>query len=242
MYCHFFYVITYDPLEKVFFFSADTLEPDEELTAIIAADFSTDLSITDADREKLKDLRTKRSHSIQSDSSIAISLVDIIFAYCYDQRVNGWETTCESGWSCAKLSPSLSYFSLFNSIRQALICSVHRAITYSLYRSFELAIKVVEDVKEVFRRGRSAILHIFCDIHRIFVESGDFRYILNDLFITDYILWIQAVPDAIIAEVQEKLAEIGEIKKSDLHWELEVLETEANLERIHLDSDDEPND
>lgn len=37
-------------------------------------------------------------------------LVDILYAYCYNNRVNCGETNVESGWTIAKLSSTLSWF------------------------------------------------------------------------------------------------------------------------------------
>ncbi|CAI2349899.1 unnamed protein product [Caenorhabditis sp. 36 PRJEB53466] len=219
---------------------ADTVEPEEELIAIIAAEFNIKLSLTDDDRVKLKDLKTKPSRIQGSDCEVATSLVDIVFAYCYDQRVNDWESTCESGWTCSKLSPSLSYLTKFDTVREALLSATRRAVSYPLYRSFNLAVKVIEDTKKVFLEGRSALLHVLCDLNHIFVASGEFRYILNDLFITDYLIWIQSVPENVIEDIQKQLAELPAIHKTDLGWDLDMLETNAKLEKTTLDSDDDP--
>lgn len=40
--------------------------------------------------------------------------------------------------------------------------------------------------------GKAAVLKCLLDIHKIFMES-DPAYILNDLFITDYCIWIQKI-------------------------------------------------
>lgn len=41
-----------------------------------------------------------------------------------------------------------------------------------------------------FPSGKSAVLKCLLDIHRVFQES-DPAYILNDLYISDYCVWIQ---------------------------------------------------
>ncbi|PIC37455.1 hypothetical protein B9Z55_016081 [Caenorhabditis nigoni] len=219
---------------------ADTLEPEEDLLSIISSPFSLPLDLTDEDRVRLKDLRKTKIHKIwASDLEIATSLVDILFAYCYDQRVNQWETNCESGWTCSKLSPSLSYFVKFGSVKECLISSIRRSLTYPLYRNFSLSSQIINDVCHVISAGRTALLHILCDLHRIFIESGEFRYILNDLFITDYIFWIQSVPEDVLKTILKEIETEG-IQKEDVGWDLEILETEARIEAVALDSDDEP--
>ncbi|PIC11523.1 hypothetical protein B9Z55_029028 [Caenorhabditis nigoni] len=227
--------------DQSFHFSrADTLEPEEDLLSIISSPFSLPLDLTDEDRVRLKDLRKTKIHKIwASDLEIATSLVDILFAYCYDQRVNQWETNCESGWTCSKLSPSLSYFVKFGSVKECLISSIRRSLTYPLYRNFSLSSQIINDVCHVISAGRTALLHILCDLHRIFIESGEFRYILNDLFITDYIFWIQSVPEDVLKTILKEIETEG-IQKEDVGWDLEILETEARIEAVALDSDDEP--
>ena len=37
-------------------------------------------------------------------------LIDILFAYCYDNRINCGENNVESGWTIAKLSSTLCWF------------------------------------------------------------------------------------------------------------------------------------
>lgn len=37
-------------------------------------------------------------------------LVDILYAYCYNYRINCGETNSEDGWTIAKLSATLSWF------------------------------------------------------------------------------------------------------------------------------------
>ncbi|EGT48652.1 hypothetical protein CAEBREN_14074 [Caenorhabditis brenneri] len=218
---------------------ADTLEPEEELLAVIFSKFSSKLEITDDDRVKLKDLRKSKTPKIwATDVEIATSLVDLLFSYCYDQRVNDWEATCESGWTCSKLSPTMSYFLKFDSVKECLLSSIRRSLTYPLYRSFDLSQSVIKDVCHVITVGRTALLHILCDIHRIFIDSGEFRYILNDLFITDYIFWIQSVPDDVLKKIGTDLNEIS-IEKIDIGWDLDVLETDARMQQATLDSDDD---
>jgi len=41
--------------------------------------------------------------------------------------------------------------------------------------------------------GRRLILKCLIDIRRLFIETGDMRYIFNDLYIEDYCTWIQHV-------------------------------------------------
>ncbi|CAI5448703.1 unnamed protein product [Caenorhabditis angaria] len=217
----------------------DTIQPEDVLNQIITSDFRGKLEITDEDREKLKEIRKIIDFSKLDNISIANSLIDIIYAYLYDARVNEWddEPSCESGWTCSKLSPSLAYFVKWNNVEEAVKGVIRRALTYPLYRSWQLSQKVVDDLKIVFRSGKSAILHVLCEIHRCFIASGEFKYLLNDLFITDYIVWIQSEKiNKVLEDLKEELESL-EVKKFE---DLELLEIEAKLQMTQvLDSDDD---
>jgi len=41
--------------------------------------------------------------------------------------------------------------------------------------------------------GRRQIVKCLIDIRRLFIETGDQRYILNDLYIDDYCVWTQHI-------------------------------------------------
>lgn len=37
------------------------------------------------------------------------------------------------------------------------------------------------------------VLKCLIDVRRLFIETGDMRYIFNDLYVDDYCTWIQLV-------------------------------------------------
>lgn len=93
--------------------------------------------------------------------------------------------------------------------------------------------------------GKVAILHCLCEIHYILAISGDFRYILNDLYLTDYCVWIQSVSDEKFVQLFDDLKAI-KIEKRDVQLELCTLEIEAQISTLEIkenieemDSDDE---
>jgi protein SHQ1 len=49
---------------------------------------------------------------------------------------------------------------------------------------------VLNDVINLLKKGKKAILKILLEIRRTFID-GENRYILNDLYINDYCVWIQ---------------------------------------------------
>ncbi|VDK56002.1 unnamed protein product [Anisakis simplex] len=262
---------------------ADTMEENEQLEACMQFEFPENcFDVTFQDREHLKELPKRQLPKLSEERNkqLALSLLDILFAYLYDLRTNDGEHNCESGWTIAKLSASLSYLVRWPTARQALIASVRRSLCYPLYRHWDLGMQILCDLKSLLRKGafsfelllilnrfdpvcefhsfqdtyinylllsdRSAILHCLIDIRTVFSTSGDFRYLFNDLFMTDYCIWIQAVDDELIKWLEMEIREI-DLKKADVELELEEIELEANVmalsisedQQKQLDSDDE---
>ncbi|XP_012379789.1 protein SHQ1 homolog isoform X2 [Dasypus novemcinctus] len=75
--------------------------------------------------------------------------------------------------------------------------------------------------------GKSAVLKCLLDIHKIFQEN-DPAYILNDLYISDYCVWIQKAKSKKLAALAEALKKVS-LTKAQLGLELEELEAAAFL-------------
>jgi protein SHQ1 len=76
-----------------------------------------------------------------------------MFSYLFDLRINEWEHNSVSDQMIGKLAPSLSCMVQYGSVKQALCTSVRRSLCYSLYRQFELAQKVADDLLELIQEG-----------------------------------------------------------------------------------------
>uniref|UniRef100_A0A158P8E2 Protein SHQ1 homolog n=1 Tax=Angiostrongylus cantonensis TaxID=6313 RepID=A0A158P8E2_ANGCA len=227
----------------------DFLDPEECLQQSISSKLDLKLDVDEDDRKRLKDFPRKKLPTLSKEEhyKVALSLIDIVFAFAYDMRINDWEISCESGWNIVKLAPSLNFLCQWRSAEEAVIASVRRSLCCPLYRNWDLSLKVLMDVKDIIGKGRSAILHILSKIHGVLIDSGEFRYLFNDLFVTDYCIWIQFVDESTLEMLQNDLAavEVG-IFKSDLGLDLEELELEGKMaaleveQHVELDSDDEP--
>ncbi|KAL6739604.1 hypothetical protein Aduo_013038 [Ancylostoma duodenale] len=225
----------------------DFLDPEDSLRHAIESKFDLQLDVDAEDRQRLKDFPKKKLPKLSQEEQrlVALSLIDIVFAFAYDSRINDWEMCCETGWNIVKLAPSLTFLCQWKTAHEAFAGAVRRSLCYPLYRSWDLSMKVVEDTKHVIRKGRSALLHVLCKVHTVLISSGEFRYLYNDLFITDYCLWIQYVDDAVLKKLQKEVADV-ELQKSDVGLDLEDLELEGQMAALkvkepqQLDSDDEP--
>jgi protein SHQ1 len=66
---------------------------------------------TDDEIDSLKNLPKKSFILDKNEKFMAYTgLVDILYAYCYNNRVNCGESNSEDGWTIAKLSATLSWF------------------------------------------------------------------------------------------------------------------------------------
>uniref|UniRef100_A0A915Q558 Protein SHQ1 homolog n=1 Tax=Setaria digitata TaxID=48799 RepID=A0A915Q558_9BILA len=195
-------------------------------------------------RDHLKNLPKKLfpKYALDLEKVIALSLVDILFAYLYDMRTTEGEHSSESGWTITKLSPTLSYFVRWKTAKESVIGAIRRSLCFPLYRHWDLSMMVLNDLKFLFNKGRVSLLQCLADIHAILSTSGDYRYLLNDLFVTDYCLWIQLVPDGILSWLHNELSHIN-LSKNDVQLNLEEIELEAKLRALRvIDGNSEPED
>lgn len=157
-------------------------------------------------------------------------LLEILYGYCYDRRTTYFEGTCGSGWTISKLCAGLSWFDGFTSTKEALISSFRRSLIYPLYRNFDLSQTIFEDVKQLLQLGEQYIIKCLIEIYSIFLNGE--QYILNNLFIKDYIVYIMHWDKKLWKETVASLNSIT-IKKDDLGFDLTSIES-VNLSETDL--------
>ncbi|XP_059246144.1 protein SHQ1 homolog [Mustela nigripes] len=167
-------------------------------------------------------LLDKRAHH-----QVYYSLIDILLAYCYETRVTEGEKNVESAWNIRKLSPTLCWFETWTNVHEILVSFGRRVLCYPLYRHFKLVMKAYRDTIMILQLGKSAVLKCLLDVHKIFQEN-DPAYILNDLYISDYCVWIQKAKSKKLAALAEALKEES-LTKAQLGLDLEELEAAALL-------------
>lgn len=112
----------------------------------------------------------------------------------------------------------------------ALLASVRRSLCYPLYRHFDLAQTVIKDVQQIFSLGRRALVKAMIAMRSLMNRTEENRYILNDLYISDYCVWIQDQADDDAEFVACKNAVQNFIlTKKDVSLELELIEEAARL-------------
>ncbi|GCB68207.1 hypothetical protein scyTo_0012245 [Scyliorhinus torazame] len=180
------------------------------------------------EKEQLRNFNNK-SYLLdrRSCQNVYLGLLDILLAYAYEVRSTEGESNTESSWNIWKLSGTLCWLETYRSLQEVLVSFSRRVLCYPFYRHFQLALKAVEDAVLILQLGKSAVLKCLLGIHKIFRES-DPAYLLNDLYITDYCIWIQKVKSKKLASLAESLQNL-KVTKNDLGFELEDLEKAALL-------------
>lgn len=184
------------------------------------------------------------------EQSLYLSLIDILFAFCYDHRTTQGESTVESAYTITMLSPTLSSFEDYRKypdeeltsynqqhldtlpLRDVLVQSARRTLIYPYLRTWKLVKKIYVDLTKILFLGQRCILKCLLQIHRIF-EKTDTYYLLNKLYIEDYCIWLQYLGDnpekATLTRLAKECNSLkGQISKKDM-FDLNIEELEDSL-------------
>uniref|UniRef100_A0A8C3JPX1 Protein SHQ1 homolog n=1 Tax=Calidris pygmaea TaxID=425635 RepID=A0A8C3JPX1_9CHAR len=191
-------------------------------------DTHTFVVFSEEEKEQLRKF-TNKSYLLDKRSRhhVYLGLIDILLAYCYEICVNEGDKNVESAWNVRKLSATLCWLESFTSVHDVLVSFGRRVLCYPLHRHFGLVTRAFNDTVMILQLGKAAVLKCLLDIHKIFREN-DPAYILNDLFITDYCIWIQKAKSKKLAALSESLQK-STLAKSHVGFELEELEAAAVL-------------
>ncbi|XP_030062744.1 protein SHQ1 homolog [Microcaecilia unicolor] len=186
------------------------------------------VSFSEEEKEQLRKF-TNKSYLLdkRSHRQVFLSLIDILLAYSYEICVTEGEKNVESSWNIRKLSGTLCWLESYTCVQDVLVSFGRRVLSYPLYRHFSLVTKAIRDVTILLQLGKAAVLKCLLDIHKIFQEN-DPAYILNDLYVTDYCIWIQKVKSKKLAALG-KILQTSRLSKADMNFELEELEAAARL-------------
>ncbi|KAJ4454851.1 putative box H/ACA snoRNP assembly protein Shq1 [Paratrimastix pyriformis] len=125
-----------------------------------------------------------RADLVANPEPLLWGLFDIMFAYCYNQRTTLGENTVESAWTIAKVSPTLSW------LEDAVCACIRRALSFPLYRHWDLVQAVLADTVALLRSGRQRVLKVLLELKDIF-DRDEARHLLCTIFINDYLMWLQ---------------------------------------------------
>ncbi|XP_070707827.1 protein SHQ1 homolog isoform X2 [Pempheris klunzingeri] len=199
-----------------------------KLSPCAAQEGAAAVVFTDDEKEQLRKF-TNRSFLLDKTCrhQVWLSLVDVLLAYSYEVRCTEGEHSVESPWTIRKLSGTLSWLETFGSLQDVLVSFGRRVCCYPLYRHFNMVSAAVRDTTKILQSGKACVLKCLLDIHKVFRENEP-AYILNDLYITDYCIWIQRVKSKKMTALAETLQNTSPRKK-DLELDLEELEEAAAM-------------
>jgi len=199
---------------------------------------SGQVKFTKEEQEQLIAL-PKKKHFLEKQTLtyVYMGLVDILYGQAYDIRATGGEGNSESGWCIAKLAATLSCLARHRNIREALASCVRRSLIFPLYRSWDLGIAVAKDVANILKMGKIPVLKTLLQVHKAFQETEGY-YIHNQLYVEDYLVWIQSVPDSHLSSLAEAVEVMArEMTKEELDIELDQLEQAAHLVMEEVEED-----
>ncbi|CAH2248837.1 protein SHQ1 homolog [Pararge aegeria] len=210
------------------YFDKELLAPYLNATmAWVSPDFDQNIDFTEEEVSILKELPNK--HYILTKAKcgqVFYGLIDILFGYCYDKRTTLNDSNVESSWTINKLSATLSWFCVFNDMKEVLIACYRRALSYPIFRNFDLCNKIKNDLASLLRKGKKFVIKCVISIYQMFNLSNDARYILNQLYIKDYLIFLQKCRAEKFEELGNNIANIN-ITKNDLSLEIVELEVAA---------------
>lgn len=188
---------------------------------------SDKVSFTDTEKEAMRNL-PKKEYLIEDELSVYLGLVDILFAYAYNHRTTQGEDNVESAWTICTLSATLSWLDVFHSLEEVVVSSYRRSLCYPLYRQWNLSSHVLHDTQQILRQGKTGMLKCLLEVKHILSHSYP-CYILNDLYITDYCVWIQTASKKKLASLSDTIAKIS-IQKDMIGFNLSEIEQAAEEE------------
>uniref|UniRef100_A0A1A8J221 Protein SHQ1 homolog n=1 Tax=Nothobranchius kuhntae TaxID=321403 RepID=A0A1A8J221_NOTKU len=186
------------------------------------------VSFSEEEKEQLRKF-PNRSFLLDkpSRSQAWLGLVDILLAYSYEVRSTEGEHNVESPWTIRKLSGTLCWLETYSSLQEVLESFGRRVLCYPLYRHFDLVTSAIRDTTKILQSGKACILKCLLEIHKVF-RQNDPAYMLNDLYITDYCIWIQRVKSKKVTALVSTLQKASLLKR-DLKLELDELENAARM-------------
>uniref|UniRef100_A0A094ZI25 Cyclic nucleotide-gated cation channel alpha-3 n=1 Tax=Schistosoma haematobium TaxID=6185 RepID=A0A094ZI25_SCHHA len=148
------------------------------------------------ERHRLITLSTRRL-PLQPDNAleekmIYLGLLDLLFAYIYDYRVREGETMSESGWNIVKLAATLSWFEVYHSLPEVVVSFYRRALTYPLVRSWRFCTLIKRDASYLLQHTNTKQWCLKCLLEiREFLIAYPGYHVFAELYLNDYIVWIQ---------------------------------------------------
>ncbi|CAG9759268.1 unnamed protein product [Ceutorhynchus assimilis] len=199
---------------------------------------NTFLNFSDEDYDFLKNLSNVEYNLSKYQIKICHNgLLDILFAFCYGERATAFEGNVEFEWTITKLAATLGWLDAFEDTKDVFISAFRRGLIYPLYRHFDLLQVVFDDLKALISLDENCLVKILIKIYNIFLNGGNGGYVLNNLFIKDYIVYIMKWDKEMWRTTVSDVKSMN-IKKEELGLNLEEIEEDhAYFQKLDLRAD-----
>ncbi|VDL87005.1 unnamed protein product [Schistocephalus solidus] len=124
-----------------------------------------------------------------------LGLLDLLLAFTHDFCAREGDENTESAWVIVKLASTLSWLevrSVFTDLPTLVQTFYARALSFPLIRNWRLCRKTQSCVAHLLQslEVKSWCLYVLLEIRHMLVEYPGY-YIFVDLFLDDYIVWLQ---------------------------------------------------
>ncbi|XP_072932894.1 protein SHQ1 homolog [Epargyreus clarus] len=193
-------------------------------------DFDANCDFTEDEKSILWEL--PKSHYIlnkQERQEVFLTLVDILYACCYARRTTTInEDEKDSSFPINKLSSTFTCFCTFKNMREVLKACYRRVQSFGVHTNFELCNKVKEDVATLLGKGKKPVIKFLIQAYEIINSGADGRYILNQLYVGDYLIYLQKCKEEHFQKLAKSVFET-EVQKWDLDMNLYLTEYIAKM-------------
>ena len=159
-----------------------------------------------------------KEYLLDNPAQIYLGLVDLMFSFSYNYFITLGENNSESAWNLVKISPTLNSFVTFDSLEQTILSCFKQSLCWPLLRNWEFSLKVLHHTTILFKLGKKTLLKCLLVIKRI-LESDDRTFTICQIWINDYLVWIQSCSEKTLASLASRLHHF-QIKKQDFPWDL----------------------
>ncbi|CAD8145259.1 unnamed protein product [Paramecium pentaurelia] len=166
----------------------------------------------------------KREYLIENKEYCLFGIIDILFAFLYENSLFQGDLNLESAITINQLSSQFQAFYIENDLENVLINNYQRALTFPMIRSFEICVKTKNLLIEVLQ-NKIQIIKILLAVEGLFAKAKPRNY-LNLIYLQDYIVWAQSIKEEDLQTLSKQIKKL-KIDKSQLQLNIPIIENEA---------------
>ncbi|OEJ88426.1 Protein SHQ1 [Hanseniaspora osmophila] len=180
----------------------------------------SDLSVefTANEQNQMTDNLPHKEYFIDNVQPLYVTVVNLLYAFIFEQIENEGEHNTESAWIIGKLTPQIAALDQLlvvndsnlegalmkevhqgeshnNIVRESMIIGIKRSLSYPLHRNYELSLKAWDYVYYTFLGGPKLIIKALLEIHELF-RFHDVYYVYNKVLLDDLVSWFIKYNDA----------------------------------------------